>query len=299
MDAHSARRGLLVYLILVGVASAGLEGAILRAGGDIDSHPGLVIALMWTPALAMLVTRLVRREGFRDVSFAIRGPRVLRMLAMVWLYPIAVGLAAYGLAWATQLEGFRPPQGEPGRLAQLSPALRLAVSVGLNATVGTLLSAITATGEELGWRGYLVPRLVQAGVRRPLLVSGGIWAVWHLPLILSGQYAAGPYPLLSAACFVVSVIAAAYVVGRARLESGSVWPPVAFHAAWNAIIQGSFDRFTVGGNAAHGATVWTGEGGILVALVSALAALGLMARAWPVRLRPREEALRDLDLRSA
>lgn len=297
MDRSSARRGLLGYLAVILVLSGTIEGSMLHAGGPIESHPLHVVALMWSPAVAMLVTRLARREGFADVSFAIRGPRVLAMFAMVWLYPIVVGFLGYGAAWVSGLERFHAPEkallgsGAP-------PVVRLLISIGMNATLGTLLSAITATGEELGWRGYMVPRLVQAGIPRPLLVSGLIWAAWHMPLILSGQYAAGRYPVLSSAMFLLSIVAGSYIVGRARLESGSIWPAVAFHSAWNAIIQGSFDRYTAGGNTSHADTVWTGEGGVLVALASVMVAALLMARPWSARLRPRDEAIATLDLRS-
>ncbi len=298
MDSASARRGLALYLGIVVALSGAIEGTILLRGGPIGSHPLLVVALMWSPTVAMLVTRLVRREGFADVSFALRGPGTLKVLAMVWAYPIFVGLVGYGIAWLTGLESFRTPDrsllgaGAP-------PAVRLAISIGLNATLGTVLSAITATGEELGWRGYMVPRLVQAKIPRPLLVSGLVWGAWHMPLIVSGQYAAGRYPILSAGMFLVSIVAAGYVVARARLESGSVWPAVVFHSAWNAIIQGSFDRYTAGGDTSHGSTIWTGEGGILVAVTSAVVALALMLRAWPVRLRPRAEPIGALGLGDA
>jgi membrane protease YdiL (CAAX protease family) len=298
MDPASARRGLALYLGIVVLLSGAIEATILLRGGPIDSHPLLVVALMWSPTLAMVVTRLARREGFADVAFALRGPGTPKMLAIVWAYPIVVGLVGYGIAWGTGLEQFHAPEralvgaGAP-------PLLRFAISIGLNATLGTVLSAITATGEELGWRGYMVPRLVHANVPRPLLVSGLVWGAWHLPLIVSGQYAAGRYPLLCAAMFLVSIVAASYVVGRARLESGSVWPAVAFHSAWNAIIQGTFDRYTAGGDASHGSTLWTGEGGVLVAASSAVVALALMVRPWPVRARPRGEPLRALGIGSA
>ncbi len=284
MAPAAARRGLVLYLAIVVVLSGAIEGAMLHAGGPIASHPLHVVALMWSPALAMVLTRLVRREGFADVSFTLRGPRVFSMLAMVWLYPIAVGFLGYGAAWLTGLETFHAPVKSPVG-SGAPPCGRFLISIGMNATLGTLLSAITATGEELGWRGYMVPRLVQAKIPRPLLVSGLIWGAWHAQLILSGQYAAGRYPILSTAMFLLGIVAASYVVGRARLESGSVWPAVLFHSAWNAIIQGSFDRYTAGGDVSHGDTVWTGEGGVFVALASVLVTGLLMVRTWPFTAR--------------
>jgi hypothetical protein len=78
-----------------------------------------------------------------------------------------------------------------------------------------------------------------------------------------------------------------------------VWPAVVYHAAWNALIQGSFDAFTAGGNASRTTNVWTGESGVLVVLVNVALALALMAGRWEARRRPGESALGVFDLRNA
>ena len=106
----------------------------------------------------------------------------------------------------------------------------------------------------------MLTRLIDAGTPRPVLVGGLIWAVWHLPLIFAGVYAAGSNRMLSAVLFVGSVVSISFVFSRMRLETGSVWPVVYAHATWNAIIQGPFDGDSTGTDAA----LWTGESGILV-----------------------------------
>lgn len=274
-----AKKGLLVYFSVLVPLSGLVEAAIWRAGGAIEKHVGLVFALMWAPALASLVARVALREGVRDVSFRLAfrkpsdpatGPRgaTLGPLLLAWLFPLAVGLVGYGLAWSTGLETFaaRPMAG---LALQSTPAwVRFLTSTAVMLTLGTVLSAATAMGEELGWRGYMLTRLVDAGVPRPVLVSSLVWGAWHLPLILSGQYASGPHPWLSAGCFLVCILGGGTIAGRVRLASGSVWPAILFHSAWNSLIQGTFDGFTAGGDASHGTTIWTGESGVLVAVVS-------------------------------
>jgi len=223
---------------------------------------------MWTPAISSFVARAVRREGIRDVSFRLGGREGLRMLLLAPVMPLIVGAVAYGIGWATGLVGYKTP-GHGG----FFPYLGLAIVVG--ATEGVLSGA----GEEIGWRGYMLTRLIDAGVPRPLLVSGLIWAAWHLPLILSGQYAAGANPMLSAAVFVVDVVGIGFVIGVLRLRSGSVWPAALLHGTWNGIIQLPFDQSSTG----PGATFWVGESGILVAALSLTLGVLVARSYWTTR----------------
>jgi uncharacterized protein len=287
-----AKRGLAIYFACILLGSGICEGLILRTGEPIEKHMVLAVVNMWVPALASLVARLALQEGVSDVSFALPRRHGLRMLCLGWLYPVGVGFLAYGIAWALHLEVFAAPQMARVGLEHANPLLKLAASIGLTLTIGTAFSSLSAAGEEFGWRGFMLTRLIDAGFKRPLLISGLIWSGWHLPLILSGQYAAGPNPLMSAVLFVVSTTAGAYVAARVRLESGSIWPAVVYHASWNAIIQGVFDRFTAGGNASHTTTTWTGESGFLVVAVDVLFAALLMLRPWSARRSPTGDANR-------
>jgi membrane protease YdiL (CAAX protease family) len=258
-----ARTGVGWYLALVLLGSAPCYAGIILLGAAREQYGVLFLVLMWVPALAAFLLRWRRGEGFADVSFTLRGPHVKPMLLLAWLAPLLIGLSAYPIAWLTGLETFEPPPMERVGMPHSPPLLELAASIGLNLTAGTLLSAISATGEELGWRGYMLTRLIDAKLPRPVLLGGVIWAAWHMPLIFAGVYAVGRVPWLSPPTFAVTIIAASFVFARVRLESGSVWPAVLLHSSWNALIQGTFDKFTHGGDAGH--ALWTGESGPLVA----------------------------------
>jgi membrane protease YdiL (CAAX protease family) len=280
--ADQARKGLLVFFAIVALGSGVFQGLILRSGKPIGTDPWLVYGLMWTPGLASIVARLVFREGFRDVSFRI-GRAGWKAIGLAWLLPLAIGFAAYGAAWVTGLARFEIPALAQLGLSTLAPPVRFAVLLGLSLTLVSFLSLFSAAGEEIGWRGYLLPRLIEAEVPRPLLLSGLVWAVWHLPLILSGQYAAGPSRALSAVVFVLTVVGIGYVIGWMRLTTGSVWPAIVLHGVWNAVIQGAFDTSTKGPSA------WVGEAGLLVAALTLAAAWLLMRKAFPARRAPGEE----------
>ncbi len=266
-DRLRARRGVVLFLILVVAFDVVLTTVTVLTGNAI-----WILVLMWSVAVASLICRLVLREGIRDVSFRLGGRRTLAYLAAAVLFPLMVGFIAYGIAWITGLATFTPT-------AQGLPLLLLFV-----ATVGTVLGIITAAGEEIGWRGYLLTRLIDAGVPRPVLASGVIWGVWHVPLIVAGVYIAdsGQSRLLTVLLFMVTVISIGVIIARFRLATGSVWPAIVLHAAWNSIIQQGFDRSTTGANAA----LWTGEAGILVATVMIIAAVVVSLRPGPVLRSP-------------
>jgi uncharacterized protein len=271
---RTARRGLLLYCVLVAVFDAAFVGVVVRTG---DTR--WFFALMWSVAAASVICRLVWREGFRDVSFRFGGVRTLGFVAAAVAFPVAVGLVAYGLGWATGLAAYvAPPGGFPARLL-------------LAATVTTVLACLSAAGEEIGWRGYMLTRLIEGGIPCPVLVSGVIWGLWHWPLILTGFYLAGGQQsmVVTLAGFMVTVTAIAFVLARFRLQTGSIWPAIVLHGAWNSVIQTAFDPAAAG----PGAHLWLGESGILVALTLLVAAVLVSLGRWP-RLRAPGEPLRVL-----
>jgi membrane protease YdiL (CAAX protease family) len=256
----TARRGVVAYLVVVALLSAVVDIVILRT-----REVNLALVLMCMPALACVAVRLVRHEGFGDVSFRFGGLRTWLAIGLALLLPFVVGLLAYVPAWLSGLATFGP--SPTGSLGDFQSLLWQALTLGL------LLGLPFAFGEELGWRGYLVPRLLDARVPYPLVVSGVIWGAWHLPLIFAGLYASGSQPALSGAIFMAVVIPAAILFAWLRLATGSLWPAVVAHAAWNSIIQDVLDKSTQGDNAA----LWTGESGLLTAVV--LVVLALLATA--------------------
>jgi len=261
---RDARRGLAIYFALVVVISGSLEAYYIFINPELFGTLFGLLALMWSPAVASVIARLVLREGFSDVSFRFGGLRTLPWYALGLGVPLAVGTLAYGGAWLTGLVGF-----EGGAGAFLVGLLSAATWI-------SIYSCIFTAGEEIGWRGYMLTRLIDAGVPRPVLASGLIWGVWHIPLILAGIYAAGPYPALSAVLFMVAVVSLAYVLARMRLERGSIWPVVFAPGAWNAIIQVAFDPVARGPVAG----LWTGESGILTVVVLVVVAVIVSGGSW-------------------
>ena len=97
-----ARRGLAIYFAVLVPLSAVFETLMIL--GNLSWF----WALMWTPAAASVVARLVLREGFADVSFRVGGSRGWKAIVLALMFPIVIGLISYGIAWTTGLVGFDP-----------------------------------------------------------------------------------------------------------------------------------------------------------------------------------------------
>jgi len=274
-----ARRGLTIYFAVLVPLSVVFETLMIRGSSS------WVWALMWTSAAASVVARLALREGFGDVSFRLGRRRGSKAIGLALIFPIVVGLIAYGIAWTTGLVqfGVRPiGLAAPYIANTTSPVVVFMINLAVAATIVTVYSAGTAAGEEIGWRGYMLTRLVDAGLPKPILTSGLIWGLWHVPLVLGGAFLVGPPPFLIALLLVIMATAFSFVFARLRLETGSVWPAITLHSAWNAIIQTAFDP------ASHGAQpeLWIGESGILTALTMIVAAIAFSYGRWTILRTP-------------
>jgi uncharacterized protein len=274
-----ARRGLAIYFAVLIPLSAVFEAMM------INGRLSWVVALMWTPAAASVVARLALGEGFADVSFRIGGRRGWSAIGLALIFPIVAGLIAYSIAWTTGLVQFSP---KPIQLAHAyigdhaSPIRIFAINIAIAITIVTIYSVRTAAGEEIGWRGYMLTRLIDAGLPKPVLASGLIWGLWHVPLILGGVYLVGPPPIVAALLWMVTATALSFVFARLRLETGSAWPAITLHAAWNAVIQSALDPASTGA----GAELWIGESGILVALTVSAAAVVFSYGRWSIHRTP-------------
>lgn len=245
--AEDVRAGLPTFLGLTFGLSAVFWWLIISAG-SLGVHGGLyVLALMWCPGVSAIITRLIFQRNVRGEGWH---PGAVRWLALAYVLPLGYATAAYGFVWLTGLGGV--------------DLARFRIPVVTFLVVGSLQSLLSATGEELGWRGFLVPALARTmSFRNTALVSGAIWAAWHVPLIIGADYNGGTPAWYSVLCFAVMVVAMGFPFAWLRLRSGSVWPAAVLHATHNLFVQAFFDRVTVD----TGPTRWlTGEFGAALAL---------------------------------
>jgi membrane protease YdiL (CAAX protease family) len=101
----------------------------------------------------------------------------------------------------------------------------------LAATLGSTI-VLGQAGEELGWRGYALPRLARCyGLPLASVLLGAVWAGWHLPLffILGGDTVGQSFPVFTLQVIALSV-ALAWIYAKTH---GSLLLTMLLHAAVN------------------------------------------------------------------
>lgn len=177
---------------------------------------------MWSPAAGATLTKWLFQESIRDFGW---GPGPRKYLIWGLIIPLLYAAVIYGLAWMTGLAGFRRP----------SVAYILFLPFGLAA------ACLAALGEEIGWRGFLVPELSRLTTfARSGILTWVIWAVWHYPPILFADYHSQAPRWFDIATLTISVLGLSFFTAWLRLRSGSLWPVVIWHGAHNLFIQEAF-----------------------------------------------------------
>jgi len=254
------KRVIAVYLVLVFALSSIFWYCIaVRPQWAIDS--GLLryatVPLMWCPAFAAIITRLALQRNLGGFRWKI-GEFRWWLLAMV--IPVAVGLVMFGTAWISGVAPFLPDKASA--MLALPALLTLLVSLGF--------SIFTATGEEIGWRGLLVPELGRVTTFTWIaIISAVIWFLWHVPLMVVGAYGDGSFS--SIVLFFLSMIGGSTLFAWIRLASGSIWPPALLHGFWNYFIQTFYPAITATTEAGE---AMLGEFGWYAVLISI--AIGLL-----------------------
>ena len=234
------KRALLSFFTIAILLSAGVETLICRGGPE-----WLYLVLMWIPAMAATVANCVSfRESSEPFSvkrlFALGGFRkcALRDVLLGCLLPLVYLLIPYLVYWLLNPENFAYRGVSLARiLRDLLPVL----------AIGVLTSLPSALGEEIGWRGFMVPALYEKlGLNKALLISSLFWCGWHLPLLIGGDYMPGTPLWYQLPAFVLCIFPVGVMAGLLTLKSGSVWPAAFLHAAHNNYDQMVFGVITAG-----------------------------------------------------
>jgi uncharacterized protein len=256
-----------IFTVLV-LLMALIAALLIRALG-ITSEFVAAGLYMFTPAEAALIMLLVvTRDGSSKDGWKSLG--LHRLGLNVWWIafgaPLLVSLVATAIVWATPLASFVVP--EPGIGGRLIGFLIQVV----------LFTLTLSLGEEIGWRGYLLPKLLSVGWTRALVLVGLIHAAWHMPLIfLTPLYHSAGNRLIVLPLFVGTIVAVSFFFGYLRIYTGSVWPASLGHSVHNAA-WGTLAAFTATSSPVVVNEYLVGDNGILILVGVAIAAIWVRRR---------------------
>jgi membrane protease YdiL (CAAX protease family) len=230
------------------------------------------ICMGWQPMLAAWFV-MNRVDDTTDLDHGLRpAPRRFTVYAVSG----AIGLAGLATALASIAGWLGAPvpetingHAEPGLVGR-APSAYLALMVGL-AFVGTLLLVwLQAFSEEIGWRGYLLIRLMQRlGPWRGLLFHGVIWGLWYAPIFIFANSGLAR-SALRASGFVVTCMLLGALLAWLRLAARSLVPVVVANATLTLVA--GLPYVLHGLDAGLRSAVYGPIGWMLMALLSAVLA---------------------------
>jgi membrane protease YdiL (CAAX protease family) len=195
---------------------------------------------MWAPGLgAILATRYAAGESLRTLNLGRLGEK--RAYLWAWLLPPALVIAT-GLLTLVFRAGQLDLQFTMIEQAMASAAggeilpawMVVAIQVGFALTLAPLINVVFALGEELGWRGFLLPRLLPLGQWRAIILSGAIWGIWHAPAIAQGHNYPGR-PVAGIFMMIVFCVLLGAIFSWLYLRTRSPWAPALAHGSINAV----------------------------------------------------------------
>lgn len=198
-------KGITAFLLITFGITYLAEGILILSGFRVTAVPPIIgqyviLGAMWIPAIAALITiRFITHEKMSSIDLRF-GPSWKPYLATAVLIPLAF-LLTYLLTWILgigrpdwQLVSFFTTFASAGADMSNAPssALLLSALFGISLVVAPFFNSIFGLGEELGWRGFLLPRLMlrlngqPGGKWKVYLLLGVIWGLWHAPLVAVG-----------------------------------------------------------------------------------------------------------------
>lgn len=243
---RSSRMQVLIYVVLVFAFSSLFYFLILHSGSLSNGRGMYVLGLMWCPALAGMLT--LRLDGRSIAQLGWKWGETKYQIQS-WFIPLLYASIAYVIVWVAGFGAFGNPEYLDALVRQMhlggSPWISIGVGIFLTGTYGLVRSVSSALGEEIGWRGFLVPELSKTtSFTLTSLISGMVWSLWHYPILIYGDYNAGTPTWYGLTCFTVMVVSGSFIFAWMRLKSGSLWTGAILHASHNLYIQAIFTPLT-------------------------------------------------------
>lgn len=239
---NSTIKQVITFLIITSIISTGIFIWMFKGVKD---NLVAVIPMMFTPGISAIVTALIFKEKIGKFGWKLGK---IKYLLLSYVVPIVVSLIAYGTFWLTKYADFTTANVVNYKWARMIGFdLPAPFIIGLlsKMIIASLLTTIVVFGEEVGWSGFLTPKLRKVfSVPTTSVMVGVFWAVWHFPAIIGGFYGNGSPLWISLPGFTMVLVGASFVRTTLVEKSKSLWTGVILHASHNVILMGMFLEMT-------------------------------------------------------
>ena len=219
--------------------------------GNAAVYRALLSVSMFCPLAAVLAAKKVYLHQPTGIGWKVQGkrwfwlaawfgPAVLTLLGAVLYFAVFPSRLDFSGSWLVAAYG--------GEMDAQTLRSQLGVSTlsyllqnGLFAVLlAPAINMFPALGEEVGWRGYMMPRLKERfGLLNGRLLGGVVWGIWHWPLMLLVGYEYGTNylgaPLLGLVVWCVVCFALNTLLDWLYEKTGCIWVPAIAHGALNAV----------------------------------------------------------------
>ena len=189
-----------IFLILTFVLTWAAEFYLWRNGGlENPSVQLFLMGIMLIPAISVFLTRWATGEGFHDMWLRLDIKKNYRIYLAAWLGPcvlIILGSVIYFLLFRSNFdpemtvlrESMKTVQTEePAEITTKVLIYTILTQCLISVVFAPILNIVPSLGEEIGWRGYLLPKLnTMFSRKKTVLLTGLIWGVWHAPIVAMG-----------------------------------------------------------------------------------------------------------------
>lgn len=224
---------------------------LMANGGYQNQYTTVALMIcMMMPLVSVVITTLITKNRFKDVWIKPNFKGNLKHYLIAWLAPVVIIVFGAGLYFLIFPAQFDPQmttfidstKNQMTTLGQTPPSteeLRSLIIVQLIASIfiAPIVNFITCLGEELGWRGYLLPELCKEyKPAKAIIISSIIWGIWHAPMVAMGHnyglgYLGAPWTgILS---MIVFCIATGALLSYVTLKTKSSIPATIGHSMIN------------------------------------------------------------------
>ena len=238
------RNYLTIFIAITFGLSIFLSLLIGLTGGHESKFIWLQFVTMAIPAFAVLIMTNIFKARIDEPGwnrFPIRWLPLALFLMPLLIHIVCLPLMAFlnagSLPWLSWLNANKKElYHAPDNLGWGTITLgELVFRILFNAITGVIVVSLLAFLEEIGWRAWMLPRLIKRfEVKKGVFIGALIWALWHVPFMLSGiLYLKDMPPYLLLLVYPFGIIGAGIVISWFWLKTKSIWIVSIAHGALN------------------------------------------------------------------